>query len=45
MHNGALAIDYVQRAALRLKAIDALYGLKAWADVVCECPKGGRVGP
>ena len=39
MHNGALAIDYVQRAALRLKAIDALYGLKAWADVVCECQK------
>lgn len=37
MHNGNLAADYVQRAALRLTAIDALYGVNAWADVVREC--------
>ena len=37
MHNGDLAADYVRRAALRLEAIDALYRVRAWADVVREC--------
>ena len=37
MHNDALAADYVQRSALRLRAIEALYGAEAWADVVREC--------
>ena len=37
MHNGDLAADYVRRAALRLEAIDALYRVETWADVVREC--------
>ena len=37
MHNGDLAADYVRRATLRLQAIDALYRVEAWADVVREC--------
>ena len=36
MRNRALAVDYVQRAAARLRAIDALYEAGSWADVVGE---------
>ena len=37
MHNGDLAADYIRRAALRLRAIETLYEVRAWADVVREC--------
>jgi HEPN domain-containing protein len=36
MRNPSLVADYVKRCQARLKAIDALYGEKAWADVVRE---------
>lgn len=36
MRNRNLAVDYVQRAAARLRAIDALYEAGSWADVVGE---------
>ena len=36
MRNRTLAVDYVQRAAARLRAIDALYDAASWADVVRE---------
>ncbi len=36
MRNVELARDYIERAKLRLKAIDALYAGKGWPDVVRE---------
>jgi len=36
VHNRGLAADYVQRAVVRLEAIDVLYAAGSWADVVCE---------
>jgi HEPN domain-containing protein len=36
MRNPALARDYVQRAAVRLTALDVLYDAASWADVVRE---------
>jgi HEPN domain-containing protein len=36
LKNPSLVADYVKRCQARLKAIDALYGEKAWADVVRE---------
>lgn len=36
MRNLSLAEDYVRRARKRLAALDALYGERAWADVVRE---------
>lgn len=36
MHNAELARDYVRRADLRLRAVDALYEGGGWADVVSE---------
>ena len=36
MRNRELAVDYVQRAAVRLRAVDVLYEAESWADVVWE---------
>lgn len=36
MQNPRLAEDYIQRAAVRLKAVDTLYAAKSWPDVVRE---------
>jgi HEPN domain-containing protein len=36
MHNPDLARDYLRRAAIRLEALDVLYGGESWADVVRE---------
>ena len=36
MRNRTLATDHVRRAEARLKALDALYEAKSWADVVRE---------
>lgn len=36
MRNLSLAQDYVRRARKRLAALDALYRVRAWADVVRE---------
>lgn len=36
MRNVDLARDYVQRAEIRLRALDVLYRGKSWADVVRE---------
>lgn len=36
MRNRTLAADHVRRAEARLKALDALYEAKSWADVVRE---------
>jgi hypothetical protein len=36
MTNEKLARDYLLRARLRLAALDTLFGLEAWADVVRE---------
>ena len=36
MRNRSLAADYIKRAAVRLRAIDALYEAGSWADVVRE---------
>ena len=36
MRNRTLAADHVRRADARLKALDALYEAKSWADVVRE---------
>lgn len=36
MRNRTLAADHVRRAEARLKALDALYDAKSWADVVRE---------
>lgn len=36
MRNSELAADYVQRADVRLRALDVLYEAASWADVVRE---------
>lgn len=36
MRNTDLALDYVRRAAVRLRAIDVLFEASSWADVVRE---------
>ncbi|MDH3524234.1 MAG: HEPN domain-containing protein [Acidobacteriota bacterium] len=36
MRNLDLAADYVRRAAVRLEALEVLYGAASWADVVRE---------
>jgi HEPN domain-containing protein len=36
MQNRELATDYVQRAKIRLRAIEVLYDAGSWADVVGE---------
>jgi HEPN domain-containing protein len=36
MKNRELSFDYVQRAEIRLKAIEVLYDAGSWADVVRE---------
>lgn len=36
MRNRELALDYVQRAAVRLRALDVLFEAESWADVVGE---------
>lgn len=36
MRNRELAVDYVQRAQVRLRAIDVLFEASSWADVVRE---------
>jgi len=36
MRNRELAIDYVRRAEIRLRAIDTLFEAESWADVVRE---------
>jgi hypothetical protein len=36
MHNVDLATDYVQRAAVRLRAVQVLFDAQSWADVVRE---------
>ena len=36
MHNPDLARDYVQRARIRLRALDVLFRGESWADVVRE---------
>ena len=36
MRNTDLALDYVRRAEVRLKALDVLFDGKSWADVVRE---------
>ena len=36
MRNRDLAADYVQRAAVRLRALDVLFEAESWADVVRE---------
>lgn len=37
MQNKELALDYVRRAEIRLRAIDVLHAAQSWADVVREC--------
>jgi HEPN domain-containing protein len=36
MRNPDLAADYIQRAGIRLRALDVLYDAESWADVVRE---------
>lgn len=36
MRNRDLAADYVQRALVRLRALDVLFDARSWADVVRE---------
>jgi HEPN domain-containing protein len=36
MRNRELAVDYVRRAKVRLRALDVLYDAESWADVVRE---------
>jgi HEPN domain-containing protein len=36
VRNRELAADYARRAAVRLRAIDVLFGAESWADVVRE---------
>jgi HEPN domain-containing protein len=36
MRNKELALDYVRRAQIRLRALDVLYEAQSWADVVRE---------
>lgn len=36
MRNRDLAADYVQRATVRLRALDVLFDARSWADVVRE---------
>lgn len=36
MRNRELALDYLRRAAVRLRAIDVLFEAQSWADVVRE---------
>jgi HEPN domain-containing protein len=36
MRNKELALDYVRRAQVRLRALDVLYEAQSWADVVRE---------
>lgn len=36
MRNRDLAADYVQRAGVRLRALDVLFEARSWADVVRE---------
>jgi HEPN domain-containing protein len=36
MQNQDLAKDYIKRAEIRLSAIEVLYNLESWADVVRE---------
>jgi HEPN domain-containing protein len=36
VRNRELAADYVQRADVRLRALDVLYDARSWADVVRE---------
>jgi hypothetical protein len=36
MQNRSLASDYVQRAAVRLQALEVLFKAESWADVVRE---------
>lgn len=36
MQNKSLSIDYIQRAQIRLGAVEYLYTKKSWADVVRE---------
>lgn len=36
MQNKSLSIDYIQRAQIRLGAVEYLYTKKSWADVVPE---------
>jgi HEPN domain-containing protein len=36
MRNRELAVDYVKRARVRLRAIDVLFEASSWADVVRE---------
>jgi hypothetical protein len=36
MHNPHLALDYVRRARVRLRALDVLFEGESWADVVRE---------
>ncbi len=36
MRNRDLAADYVQRATVRLRALDVLFEARSWADVVRE---------
>lgn len=36
MRNRDLAADYVQRATVRLRALDVLFEARSWADVVLE---------
>ena len=42
MRNRTLAADHVRRAEARLKALDALYEAKSWADVVRESQETTR---
>jgi HEPN domain-containing protein len=37
MQNDHLAADYLRRAGHRIKAVQVLYDLESWADVVREC--------
>ena len=36
MRNPDLAADYIQRAGIRLRALDVLFDAESWADVVRE---------
>ena len=36
MRNRELAVDYVRRAEVRVRALDVLFSAKSWADVVRE---------
>lgn len=36
MRNPDLAVDYVRRAEIRLRALDVLFDAESWADVVRE---------